>query len=409
MLYSIKYQIAKDTSLERAAMISSLMAERSMLRWAIKLLDSPVFLWLKIFATFLYASWRVPKLNNSREKSISAIVWSKNELKHIEEFSREIAFSELDFISIGRGAPPFLWLLSNLFHKKTLKTISVLKKVNKKYSFPISARAAEVILLYCYFSHDFFQNRRSRVFLSTTQSHPHFSALSGLKRVKRTKLIFLAHSPCVADPMPISVDLGIFWGLEGADQFERIGSKIPAREYYFPSSKSQIAHRKKTVTHKSILISLSKNPNWLEVKNLIQKLNIHYPDYNHSIRAHPNSLGKMPSNLNQLLTVGNSLAEDLADKNFMIAGSSTVHLEAYLHGVPSFLSEEIDHRPVVLLDFLHNEGIFSVEDLWKSLVDGAFADPYPKEKYEIIRNKYFSSFISPQIVHSICELSKSSW
>jgi hypothetical protein len=404
MIHPIKYQIAKDTNPERLAMISSLREERFFLRAALNILDNPRFIGLKMFASFVYAFLRIPNLSNHRKKKVLAIAWSENEEKIIEEFFRDIGFSDFGMISLKYGIPPIFWFCRCVFQKKIIKVLSIIKKMNRKYSFPISARVVEVLLLYFYFSSHSGMGKNQRVFLSTTQSHPHFSVLSSLAKKKKVKLIFLAHSPCVAGPLPIFSNLGVFWGFEGAKQFERIGSMLLAKQYYFPPKRYPIIDKERVVSKNSILISLSKNPNWLDVTELIHKLQRHFPKHNLKIRAHPNSLSKFPIGLKIFLTGGKSLAVDLLDADFMIAGNSTVHLEAFLHGIPSYLATTIDDRPGELLGFLRLEEIQEVDRLWEKSNNGVFNDSYPAKKYEEIQKKYFSDEISPQIVHAICEL-----
>lgn len=380
MLRAIRFQIQKDKSAERVAFLNQYFQHSMWRRWVLLTLDHPKFFLLKVLGCVTYGLFRLPNLS-TKSKGL-AIWWSKNEKVHL---AKMISAENADFRPIAFELRAVCRWLQFDDWGRILQNIRILWRLCKKESFPIAARATETIFLY-----QFFESWRKRcgttpVYYLSTQSQPHFSALNELSRNCRVKLCFVSHSPWVLGPLPIFCDTGIFWGKSGSDQFLKVGSKINNLIYFYPE---RTIRKASTDNKQHILIALSKNPNFSRLAQLLDELRFRFPDTPLRIRCHPNSPFEVPLDISSNKSIF-SLAEDLTSAKFMIAGNSTVHLEAFLFDVPSFWDPNLDIEVETPLEIFCDVKIlkwneFSHYDL------GKLECVYSTDLFEKVKSSYFS-------------------
>lgn len=392
MLRAIHFQMEKDKSAERLAFLDQYFHERRWRRWVLFALDFPGLIYVKAIACLTYALLRLPDLTGAHGGI--ALWWSKNEKIGLEKTlsPQNAQFRPITFNlrSLSRFGVFSDW-------NRVWQNLRIAIKICRAESFPIAARAVETMIFYQYFSSKADEVHTSNgldsekngsgdhsYFLST-QSQPHFSALNELSKRNRIKLCFVSHSPWVLGPLPIFCDAGVFWGRAGSDQFLKIGSKIKNIFFYYPEKKSQPIDEKKKDT---ILLALSKNPNLIELDRLIAELQKKFPNLRLRIRSHPNSPFSLPLKF-QKLSSSSSLTEDLSSSVFMIAGNSTVHLEALLFRVPTFYLQNLDMENDSPLELFQSLTIFH----WKDVSGCQFSElltAYKDGFYEDVEKIYFS-------------------
>ncbi len=331
MLRAIRFQIAKDTSPERTKFIADYLAARKMVRFLLAVIQWPPFINLEAVGILILGMSRCVGIKDSQK--LKALWWTKNEERYLKSYLRDVS---VDYIRYQSSFGNVLRSLKHLPLRKLWQSYRVAKRLARRHSFVVAARAVETVVFFQYVK---AINRENGFhFFSSTQSHPYFSALNELSRTKQIRLCFLAHSPWVLEALPIYCDLGVFWGPAGARQFTQCGSRFGAVTHFYPQSET----KSDLIGSKNIaLISLSKNPDWNSLRSLLLEIQEAFPTCRVLVRQHPNSLFDLPRDIQNYVSVGN-LREELLRCKFMVAGNSTVHLEALFYGVPTFWAPELD-------------------------------------------------------------------
>ncbi len=399
MLRAIRFQIAKDTSSERTKFIASFLAERRALRFLLAAIRWFPIPGLEASLLLLLGMSRCIALAGSHRGK--AIWWTKNEARYLQSYLAEIS---IEYIRYQFGLANIFRCLKILPAKKVFKIFRIAKRLRRRHSFVVAQRAVETMIFYQYVKLLLVEDQHL-CFYSSTQSHPYFSALNELSRTGRVKLCFLAHSPWVLDALPIFCDLGIFWGPAGAKQFVDCGSRFQDVVFFYPVTGAKFENSPNP-RNSSALISLSKNPDWPAVRRLIKDAQAIFPQGNIHVRRHPNSVFSVPSDLYAYVSQ-RPLLEELANCQFMIAGNSTVHLEALYSGVPSFWAPELDGEQTSPLEFFDQIPI----QRFDRLLSATAQEPkslYTAETFQRVREEYFSSTERKKLGLALLEFEKSS-
>ncbi len=387
MLYKyIKIQIAKDNTRDRKNYIKSYLAKNYV---------SYVFYHFinltRVGKSIANLSWCATRFapNIPVNSARNGVFLNTNEQSALLQLKEDFDFKSLLLISLAsfKSRINSIKTLFSIVSKiPLLKIWSLSKLLSKRYPFYISARCLEIISLYLYFK--FIRNDlHQKWFFISTESNPHSLALMALAEEHILHVVFVTHSPFIDNASPIFVDIGIFWNSYTKNQIVQRGGKV--NSFYIHRRDSLINTQKKK---DSILISLSKNPDWSGVLTIVKQIKDSpvLGKYLIKVRLHPSDIiPPKPDGSDFRLSRNKSLQEDLASSVLMIAGNSTVHLESLKAKVPSFYTSKVDFTKNTTLPFILNKDICPLSRLWNQR-DLDFEIFYPENKNKPLINTYFS-------------------
>ncbi len=385
MIWVLKYQIKKDKIPQRIDLEES-WGRRSHFMGVVFM--TLRFLPTKIIAVFLWALLNSGFAFFYPKKEIYYISWSKAEKKNFKRFKELAPQIPIIYLDWNFGFRKFIGAIQLfcflLFSGKLGKVFSLAQRLARREQFIIAARALEALLSTMYFQK---KSNKESTYLVSSDSNPHATSLFYLARKKSIKTIFIAHSPWIENPLAISLQGGIFWGPSGYSQFVEKGARIENR--IFISPQLQLTKLKDQKNNGHILIALSKTFKQEALDSLLLSFSSHKQlCYNKiRIRPHPNSLFKLSQSYLLNASYEEDLNKALDGVSYVVAGNSTIHLEALARGVPSFFSDSLmESKDEKTLPFIKEGLVRPLSDLF-GIENSIFL--YSNQLMEKIREEYY--------------------
>lgn len=272
--------------------------------------------------------------------------------------------------------------LKNLFFGRVdclqiVKLIKLCLYLSKKNSFLITARQIEFLMLYAFFKR-FFKKREFKEVYISTESNP--EVISAALACTGARINYTNHGF-------LNKDLGIFFHdrlfLDSRPLKNRILPCLlkPQADIQIIKKTPKIFIKPEPSTRKILILgSLILDINLLQ--KLILDCQKNLINSTITVRFHPNKtffnshIVEICESQKVLVKWDESLKEQLSQNTLVIAGESSVHLDALMQGVPS-VYYKLDHFPHDHYGFISSQLVpemKSVEDLENS-VQKFYSDP----------------------------------
>ncbi len=158
------------------------------------------------------------------------------------------------------------------------------------------------------------------------------------------KTVYLQHAQVIPEFPPLDFDLSLLEGQKTLDQYEKAGPiSGTVKLIGMPKFDPYASKEQKITKITKVGICLSKQDDLDFVESTLDRLVTTFPEIKFIVRLHPRDTRKFEKP--DLVTNADpslSIFEFLSDVHFLIAGNSSVHLEAALLGISSVYFEFID-------------------------------------------------------------------
>lgn len=401
LLSSMKYQLKKDGTPERATLIKQWLDQHFIIKFIFQLLETRELVYLKTFAIIILSLCRSGSLHDLVDRSAFLVYWAPAEEKTLrqlhQKLNRDATYLFSWKLTNNKILYAFHFIFEGIKFKKAKKFMGIAYRLAKKHDLLVAERALETILTSIYFAKQI--HGKTTLFIISTESNPHGTALIHLAKEGKTSVAYIGHSPLIDNPLPLFLNAALFWGRAMSDQFIQNGSTI--ENIWFNSTFFPILRQP---PEKRILIALSKNMDNDGLKSLVMRVLGHelFGKYKIAIRVHPNSAKPIDKMFRHMLAPTESQEDALRNSSFVIAGHSTFHLEALARKRPTFFSPEMDGNNIVTLPFLLTGEIQTTDELLSS-TDENIERYYPHELYDKIRDYYFDSGDEQKTINTMKE------
>jgi hypothetical protein len=258
-------------------------------------------------------------------------------------------------------------------------------------------RAYRVVELLFYYERyvRLFANRRFRIAVMSSHSNPHGIALNLAARRCGVPVVLITHGMPIAPIARLDYDLAIMECEASADVYRRAGCRLgrvivkSRRDDYRP-----MVPRRSPAGAWRVGIFLSKNPAEECVVSLLRSLLRNVNVQRILVRPHPvnlwSGLAGCLTAMNDLrirLSVGNSILDDVRACDFVLAGNSTVHVDAIVAGTPACYVRGLDHAPYDVQSFVRDRLVYELEqpDHFDRL---AIEDFYARDQWPSVLRRY---------------------
>src|SRR3954471_22662991 len=244
-------------------------------------------------------------------------------------------------------------------------------------------RAYRVVELLFYYERyvGLFANRRFRIAVMSSHSNPHGIALNLAARRFGVPVVLITHGMPITPIARLDYDLAIMECEASADVYRRAGCRLgrviikSRRNDYRP-----MFPRRSPAGAWRVGIFLSKDPAQECVVSLLRSLLRNVNVQRILVRPHPvnlwSGLAGCLTAMNDLrirLSVGKSILDDVRACDFVLAGNSTVHVDAIVAGKPACYVRGLDHAPYDVQSFVRDRLVYELEqpdrldpaDVWR--------------------------------------------
>jgi hypothetical protein len=266
--------------------------------------------------------------------------------------------------------------------------------VSRRYD---SFRAYRVVELIFYYERyvRIFANRRLRLAVMSSHSNPHGIALNLAARRSGVPIVLITHGMPITPIARLDYDLAIMECEASADAYRRAGCRLgrvivkSRRREYVP-----IVARRSRDSALRVGIFLSKDPAEDRFVSLISGLLRGATVQRILVRPHPvnlwSGLARCLTRMNDpriRLSAANSLLDDLRECDFVLAGNSTVHVDAVVAGTPACYVRGLDHAPYDVQSFVRDRLVYELEqsDRFDPSAVEAF---YAREQWPTVLRRY---------------------
>jgi len=290
-----------------------------------------------------------------------------NERRAIESmccFAGDLSWTELKF-----GLVPDLatlrWLGMNLAPQRILK---LTRHLHRRHEFFKVLRVIEFIAYYTRYL-EIFQTGRFKLAVTSNHSNPHGVAFNLAARKHGVPVVLITHGMPVRPVARLAYDLAVVHCEAARQTYLEEGCRISrvlvhGRRRQYQPMPTQGLPQKLTVG-----IFLCKDVNEVRLKDLIAELMNQREVSRVIIRPHPKNLWRGLNNwiatLNNervRLTVEQSVLSDTEGVDLVLAGNSSVLVDAVTAGRPSGYVFGLDHAPRDMHRFVREGLIYPLED-----------------------------------------------
>lgn len=351
IFFGLRSQIRQDSEDERRLLFSDFLDQHRLIKLTYLLLQyCPIF--LKSRLAYLYAmSLGAQKLALEKNAVIAFYTRNneKNKFQELKEILGEDSFVTLQIVN--QPIFSFFYFLRGAFRNlpKAWQIFRIVRGLVKKHDFYIALRASHSLFQTIFFLPK-FRSQRPKYVLFSTSGNPHGTAIMASRVRLGIPVLFASHGVVSVPPTKIICDIGLFHGPRILQDYQSQNSYVGNFCFYPKQETSNHSSEKD-----KILISLSKTFSISALKDLTEELKRQFPKNKILIRPHPQSLSPLTL-LQEIPGLSISQAalsrEDLQGCEFMVAGNSTVHLEALEMRVPSLYFQELEASSGRVPDFL---------------------------------------------------------
>lgn len=360
LYYSLRNQIHKDSANNRESLFRDYIQKSILRKFFYRISESLETHTFSIFLALIYGACSRLDFARAHEPNTLFLLSGKaNERKAIQEFQNYLADFSLQWLT----PTPDLQLTWPSFQhlKLCFRFYSVLRRVFRKQPFYIGLRFSRTLFFYCDFLR-FIEIHRPKAIVFSTDGNPHGSAAMGACLTTNTPSVFVAHSPLVTKPGRLLATVAIFWGSHHSDSAVKQRSQIgQVLHYGFFERYQPMSQTQESLWNLRWGIFLSKDFSVSGIQNVVDFLQRHNPKIAIRLRPHPNKLSKLPRFANATLSEEPNLLADCKQVDIVLCSNSTVHLECLLHGIPSFFCPNLNSSREMLLPFIQNGLVETLE------------------------------------------------
>jgi len=255
---------------------------------------------------------------------------------------------------------------------RTLPTWRQVARISRLVSRRYDAfRAYRVVELLFYYERyvRLFATRRFRIAVISSHSNPHGIALNLAARRFGVPVVLITHGMPITPIARLDYDLAIMECDASVDVYRRAGCRLgpvfvkSRKRDYAPMATDRSPHAPLRIG-----IFLSKDPAQDQFVSLVRALLSREAVTQILVRPHPVNLwsgltGCLASTKDERLRLssGGPILDDVRECDVVMAGNSTVHLEAVVAGKPSCYVRGLDHAPYDVQSFVRDGLVYELE------------------------------------------------
>jgi hypothetical protein len=266
--------------------------------------------------------------------------------------------------------------------------------VSRRYD---AFRAYRVVELLFYYERyvRLFANQRFRIAVMSSHSNPHGIALNLAARRFGVPVVLITHGMPITPIARLDYDLAIMEGEASADVYRRAGCRLgrvivkSRRREYVP-----MVTRRSPNGCLRLGIFLSKDPAEDCFVSVVRALLRDATVQRILVRPHPvnlwSGLVRCLTAMNDpriRLSTGNSLLDDVRECDFVLAGNSTVHVDAVVSGTPACYVRGLDHAPYDAQSFVREGLVYELERA-DAFDPAGVEDFYAREQWPTVLRRY---------------------
>ena len=232
-------------------------------------------------------------------------------------------------------------------------------------------RAYRVVELLFYYQRyvQLFATRKFRMAVISSHSNPHGIALNLAARRFGVPAVLITHGMPISPVARLDYDLAIMECEASANTYRRAGCRLgrvvvkSRKSDYVPMDLCHAPHGPLTIG-----VFLSKDPAEDQFVSLVRALLSHTAVKRILVRPHPVNLwpglaGRLASMKEERLhlSTGGPILDDVRGCDFVIAGNSTVHVEAVVAGKPACYVRGLDHAPYDVQSFVRDGLVYELD------------------------------------------------
>jgi hypothetical protein len=240
--------------------------------------------------------------------------------------------------------------------------------VSRRYD---AFRAYRVVELLFYYERyvRLFANRRFRIAVMSSHSNPHGIALNLAARRFSVPVVLITHGMPITPIARLDYDLAIMECEASADVYRRAGCRLgrvivkSRRDDHLP-----MVTRRAPAGALRVGIFLSKDPTKACFVSLVRSLLLDSNVQRILVRPHPVNLWPGLASCVTAMSdprirlSANSILDDVRECDFVLAGNSTVHVDAVVGGTPACYVRGLDHAPYDVQSFVRDGLVYELEE-----------------------------------------------
>jgi hypothetical protein len=236
-------------------------------------------------------------------------------------------------------------------------------------------RAYRVVELLFYYQRyvRLFATHTFQMAVISSHSNPHGIALNLAARRFGVPAVLITHGMPISPIARLDYDLAIMECEASADIYRRAGCRLgrvvvkSRKSDYVPMDMCQSPHGPLTIG-----VFLSKDPAEDQFVSLVRALLSYKEVKRILVRPHPVNLwpglaGCLACMKDERLhlSTGGPIPDDVRECDFVMAGNSTVHVEAVVAGKPACYVRGLDHAPYDVQSFVRDGLVYELEGAWR--------------------------------------------
>ena len=290
-----------------------------------------------------------------------------NERRAIEPFlpfTQDLQWSELRFTL----RPDAAALRSLVRHAEPRRIFRLVRRLKHRYEFFRILRVVELIGYYTRYL-EIFQNGRFNLAVTSNHSNPHGLAFNLAARKCGIPVVLITHGMPVRPVARLVYDLAVVHCEAARQIYEEDGCRINRVLTHGRRQHYALMRSEPLPTPLNVGIFLCKDVNEESLHALVRHL-LSQPDVSLiRIRPHPKNLYvelsnwvAAQNNLRLCISSGGSVFNDIRSVDIVLAGNSSVLIDAVTAGRPAGYIPDLDHGPHDLHQFVQHGLIYQVSD-----------------------------------------------
>jgi hypothetical protein len=313
--------------------------------------------WLKAFL-----SVRTPQ-RPGRYAWISRLSNERRAIEAFQSYDRQSDWTELKFSAL----PDVAALRSLARNFAPGRMFRLLRRLQRRHEFFKILRVVELIAYYTRYL-EIFRKHRFNLAVTSNHSNPHGIALNLAARKAGMPVVLVTHGMPIRPVARLSYELAIVHCETARETYLEEGCAITRalahgrRQYYLPMPAGRMPQ------NLTVGIFLCKEVNEIRLGNLVARLLSQSDVSRILIRPHPKNLWRGLHWITRLdsgrvgISVGQPVFRDAQSVDLVLAGNSSVLVDAVTAGRPSGYVSGLDYGPFDLHQFVECGLIYSIED-----------------------------------------------
>lgn len=213
--------------------------------------------------------------------------------------------------------------------------ITLIYKYRKKALFQPDVIFKSVLLYYT--TYKLFLNKPPKAIVFSNDHTPAIRSIINVAKQLSIPTIYLQHASVAANFPPLIFNLSLLEGQDSLNKYKKCGIDGNVKLIGMPKADKYLYNRKFNNILKTIGVGISVQDDMQSVNSLLQMLHTKFSDYQLLFRQHPRDKRKfnLPMSFKQSHPNKESSFDFLLNCNVLIAGVTSMHLEAVMLNIPS--------------------------------------------------------------------------